>query len=163
MTSGTANGGGGPTSQGLNSPEGLLVAQGRLFVADRTNNRVLVWNTIPAVTAQPADLVLGQPNMISNGVNGPSGIPSAQTLNTPAGLSYDGQRLFISDSHNNRIVGYNSLPTITDQAADFVLGQPNMSSVLANQGGVTSALTLSTPIGLFYNDNVFGVWTPSGY
>jgi len=33
------------------------------MVADTQNNRVLIWNSIPTQNNQPADLVLGQPNL----------------------------------------------------------------------------------------------------
>src|SRR5208337_686368 len=41
----------------------------RLFVTDLGNNRVLIWKSIPTQTQQPADVVVGQPDMVSNVAN----------------------------------------------------------------------------------------------
>ncbi|HAA31322.1 MAG TPA: hypothetical protein DCE56_30950, partial [Cyanobacteria bacterium UBA8553] len=57
-------------------PYGVLYHQGRLFVADTGNRRVLVWNQLPDSNGQPADLVLGQPDMRSRNEND-GGPPSA--------------------------------------------------------------------------------------
>ena len=113
----------------------------RLFVTDLGHNRVLIWNSLPTTTAQPADLVLGQPNMtMGYADNSPalcksSGTDSTGALTYPARcaatLSYprfalsDGTRFYIADGGNDRVLVYNSLPTQNGQRADFFLGQPD--------------------------------------
>jgi hypothetical protein len=43
-------------------PQGVWIQNGKLFVADTQNHRVLIWNSIPTQNRQPADVVLGQAN-----------------------------------------------------------------------------------------------------
>ena len=38
----------------------------RLAVVDNSNARVLIWNTIPSTTQVPADVVIGQPDFVTN-------------------------------------------------------------------------------------------------
>ncbi len=49
-------------NRSLRAPQGVWIQNGRLFVADTQNHRVLIWNSIPTQNRQPADLVLGQAN-----------------------------------------------------------------------------------------------------
>lgn len=42
-------------------------------------------------------------------------------MNWPVGVSTDGTRLYVADAHNNRILVWNSLPTKSGQAADWVI------------------------------------------
>ena len=42
----------------MNWPAGISLHDGKLLVADTYNNRILVWNTIPALSGSAADLVL---------------------------------------------------------------------------------------------------------
>jgi hypothetical protein len=114
----------------------------RLVVADTCASRVLIWNTLPTSNRQPADLVLGQPDMSSGTPN--NGGVSAQSLDHPRGVRIIGSKLFVADSQNQRVLIWNTFPTTTRQAADVVLGQPNTSSNVVNNGGV-SASSLSNP------------------
>ena len=69
---------------------------------------------------------------------------TAQTLNQPSAVYSNGTKLFIADSGNNRILAWNTIPESNQTPADFVLGQPNMTSNSANNGG-TSSSSLSAP------------------
>ena len=115
----------------------------RLFVADRANHRVLIWNSMPTVNKQPADLVLGQPDFVSATPN--NGGLSARSISQPRSIFYDGERLFVGDENNNRVLIWNTLPTSNYQAADVVVGQPNFTSSASNQGGGAKAHTLGNP------------------
>ncbi|HUI80820.1 MAG TPA: hypothetical protein VLY24_23000 [Bryobacteraceae bacterium] len=126
----------------------------RLFVTDLGHNRVLIWNTIPTTNQAPADVEIGQPDMVSstpnyafnvstnaagqtiespelctvsNGtdVNGnPTYPPQCNyTLNFPRFALSDGQRLFISDGGNDRVLVYEHIPTQNAAGADVVIGQ----------------------------------------
>lgn len=141
FTSSTANNGG-LSSNSLNSVFDVEVVDEKLLVADRVNNRVLIWNSIPTTNNKAADLVLGQPDFTSSTAN--NGGISASTLNGPRGIAYVNGKLFVADNGNNRILVWNSFPTSNQQAADFVLGQPNFTSSTANNGG-RSAQTFSHP------------------
>ncbi len=95
----------------------------KLYIADTINNRVLIYNNIPTTNGASADVVVGQENFDSN----TSGC-SATQLNYPEGVYSDGNRLYIADSDNNRILIYNTIPTSNGAAADIVIGQIDMDS-----------------------------------
>jgi hypothetical protein len=71
---------------------------------------------------QPADLVLGQPDFNT----GSPGVVSATSLDRPEGITSDGTRLWVHDNGNARILMWSSLPTMTHQGADVVIGQIDM-------------------------------------
>lgn len=118
----------------------------RLFIADYPNSRILIWNTIPTTMLQPADVVVGQPDMNSNTCN--NGTISARTLCWPGGVFSTGTKLFVADWNNSRVLIWNTIPTTNFAPADVVLGQPNMTSRASNNGG-TSPVSLNYPWHLF--------------
>ena len=50
------------TASSFRGPQGVWIQNGKLFVADTQNNRIMIWNSIPTTNNQPADLELGQSN-----------------------------------------------------------------------------------------------------
>ncbi len=54
------------TAATLDYPSDVWSDGTRLIVADRDNNRVLIWNTFPTSDSQPADVVVGQSTMTGN-------------------------------------------------------------------------------------------------
>ena len=124
-----------PTSSSVRAPQGLWIQNGKLFVADTQDNRVLIWNRIPTSNNQPADLVLGQQNF--NSATAPplqavNPVTAANQLFNPTSVTSDGTRLYIADYGFNRVLIWNSIPTSMDQPADVVVGQPNMTTSVAN-------------------------------
>lgn len=115
---------------GLASPEGVAVNTGSntIAIADRDNNRVLVWSNLPFANGQQADYALGQSNFSSSSFG-----TSASALHTPRGVSFDPNLgyLYVADTDNNRVVMWNSAITMNNQPANRVLGQANMSSASA--------------------------------
>lgn len=158
FTTNTANNGG-ISSGTLNFPAALTYNNQQFFVSDNSNNRVLMWDSLPTQNKQPANLVLGQPNFSSSTVN--NGGISGATLNSPYGLvTFGTNKLAVADYNNNRVLIWNNIPTINSQSADLSLGQPDLASGTANNGG-TSALTLNRPVylatdntRLFVSDNI---------
>jgi hypothetical protein len=136
---------GGVSAHSLNIPQGIYTKNGKLYVVDSFNHRILIWNTIPTANQANADVVLGQPDFASNTIN--NGGVSALSLNYPKALSVVGTKLYVSDTSNHRILIWNSIPTINQTAADSVLGQANLTSNTANSGGL-SASSLSSPAGI---------------
>ena len=113
------------TQSSLDRPEnGLFVVSGKLMVADRNNNRVMIWNTIPTTNGADADVVVGQPDFTSNGT------ATTQTgLGLePEGVWSDGARLVVADGGNNRVLIYNTIPTTNGAPADVVVGQADFNS-----------------------------------
>ena len=124
-----------PTASSLRAPLGVWIQNGKLFVADSQNYRVLIWNSIPTSNNQPADLVLGQPNFTT--ANGPAGqatnpTTAANQLYDPGSVTSDGTRLYVADTGFNRVLIWNSIPTSMDQPADVVVGQPGMTTSVPN-------------------------------
>jgi len=115
----------------LNGPSGAWSDGEVLIVIDQVNNRALVWTSFPTANGQPADLVLGQSSFTSNAAPSP---PTASSMNLPTDVIYDGERLYIVDSENNRIMGWNGIPTESNQPADFFVGQPDGVSNIPNAG-----------------------------
>jgi uncharacterized protein (TIGR03437 family) len=130
-----------PTASNLFSPVSVSSDGQHVFVTDLGHNRVLIWNSIPTQNGQAADVAVGQPDLVteddnnftklcaSNGTdsdNNPT-YPArcAATLSYPRFVLSDGQRLFIADGGNDRVLVFNSIPTSSGQRADIILGQPD--------------------------------------
>ena len=102
----------------FNRPLSIATANGKLIVSDLLNNRIMIWNSVPTTNGKVADVVLGHSDFITcTASNGSSG------MNAPRGIYSDGTRLFVSDSSNNRVLVWNTIPTVSNTAASFVLGQ----------------------------------------
>ena len=118
---------------------------GKLFLVDICNSRVLIYNSIPTQNYQQPDLVLGQSNFLDSDINRGATNPAANTLNRPTAVATDGTRLFVSDSENNRVLIWNSIPTSNGQAADVVIGQADFVTSTAQS---TSNSATNYPYGL---------------
>ncbi|MGI8961582.1 MAG: hypothetical protein ACR2IV_17830 [Bryobacteraceae bacterium] len=131
------------TAQSLRGPQGVWIQNGKLFVADTQNFRVLIWNNIPTQNGQAADLELGQPNF--NSANQPpvkqsNPTAAANQLLNPVSVTSDGIRLYVADLGFNRVLIWNDIPTTMDQPADVVVGQPDMTSTAANNGAALCSI-----------------------
>lgn len=115
------------------SPEDAYIGGGRLVVSDSSHNRVLIYDTVPTAAGATPDLVLGQADFTSCNVNR-GGAVAADTLNFPAGIWTDGERLIVADGDNNRVLVWTTFPTANGQPADVVLGQPDFASDVAGVG-----------------------------
>lgn len=88
----------------LRFPYAVVDDDSRLFVADTSNNRILVWREKPIQgTGVPADQVLGQPDMDANGENRWDAVLD-DSLCWPYGMCLKGDLLAIADSGNNRVM-----------------------------------------------------------
>lgn len=155
MTHNSANQGVAASANTLRSPYGIYFNGTKLFVADNDNNRVLIYNTLPSANNASANVVVGQENMTNTGAN-KGGSASESTLNEPLSVWADNDKLIVGDFENNRVLIYNSIPTSNNASANVVVGQPDMTSVTANQGVSASAVTLDQPHGVFvYNSKLY--------
>ena len=101
----------------------------RLFVSDGSNNRILIFDISPdrIATGMDASIVLGQKDFRSQeaGLN-------ARRLSRPGSLAFSptGERLFVSDSGNNRVLVFDVAPDRlqTFAAAIDVMGQPDFET-----------------------------------
>jgi hypothetical protein len=134
FTSGGINYGGSgnsPSAQGLRGPQGVWIQNGKFFVADSQNHRVLIWNSIPAQNGQNADLVLGQANFnafVEPDLTKLAVSATGSSMLNPVSVTSDGTRLYVTDLGHNRVLVWNSMPTQNAQSADFALGQPDVNS-----------------------------------
>jgi len=149
FTSNASNQGATATASTLNNPNFIFYAGKQLFISDYDNNRVLIYDTIPTANNAEANVVIGQQNMTSSSAD-QGGTASANTLEKPMGVWFNGKKLFIADEYNNRVLIYNSIPTANNASADVVIGQQNMTSGEANQGGAAAAANT-----LYYPTNVY--------
>ncbi len=124
------NAGGEVSADTLQYPSGLWTDGLRLIVADAWNHRVLIWNHMPGLSGQPADVVLGQPDMRANLPNtGGIGIaPEARSLYWPYGVFSDGKSLWVADTGNRRVLYFEEIPSSSFTPATAVIGQPDFNS-----------------------------------
>jgi len=87
----------------LNLPQGVFVHGTRLFVADTSNDRVFIWNSLPTAGNEAPNIVLGQKNFTDV-----VGSTSAKDgLYMPRGLSFDGSFLWVGEfKFSNRVLRY---------------------------------------------------------
>ncbi len=102
---------GGPLQ--FNHPGGVATDGVHLIMADRFNNRILLWNSLP-VGNTPPDIVLGQQDFITNKPG--SGLDQ---LNWPVSVATDGKKLVVADTYNDRLLIWNSFPLRNGQPADI--------------------------------------------
>ena len=100
----------------LNHPASGASDGTNLAVADRFNNRVLVFTSLPTGPAEP-DVVIGQPDFTD--ITPGTGLAD---LNWPGAVEITPEgKLLIADTENGRILVYNSVPTANGQPADYAL------------------------------------------
>ena len=124
-----------PNDKSLKGPQGVWIRDGKLFVADTGNNRVLIWNTIPTTDHAAANVVLGAPDFntfVQPDLTKADLEPKANTLLTPVAVTSDGQRLYVTDLGHNRVLIWSTIPTANQAPADIVIGQPNFETAIAN-------------------------------
>jgi hypothetical protein len=132
----------------LHWPYGILCDQNKLFVADTGNRRLLIWNQLPTENGQPADIVLGQPDMISRNENG-GGSPTASSMRWCHDITIWNDNLVVTDAGNNRVMIWKGIPTENNTPCAVVLGQKNFNFVELNQGAYfPNASSLSMPYGV---------------
>lgn len=113
---------------GHDGPQQVFISNGKMFVVDYHQRRVVIYNTIPADGAAQPDVVVGQPdfNSTSSGCNDSSfGYPETASV-TPDG------KLVVTDGGNSRVLIWNNIPTTNGQPADVVLGQLDFTHCTAN-------------------------------
>jgi hypothetical protein len=124
-----------PTAKSLRAPQGVWIQNGKLYVADTQDHRVLIYNHIPTSNGAAADIVLGAPDMttfVQPDLAQQKTSPTASNLLNPVSVTSDGLRLFVADLGYNRLLIWNSIPTSNAAPANVVIGQPDMNSSVAN-------------------------------
>lgn len=139
----TANSGG-LSGATMDTPTAIAISGTQLFVCDRDNHRVLIFDDVTTVaTGASADNVIGQADLVSNLPNRGTEV-GATTLYSPGGVAVVAGRLYVADTDNNRVLGFNAIPTTNGPTPNFVLGQFNLNANIAQ----TSTSGLREPSGI---------------
>ncbi|MEW6353790.1 MAG: hypothetical protein AB1469_05775 [Pseudomonadota bacterium] len=129
----------------------LVARDGPLWVSDTGHHRLLGWRRAPLTDDDPADWVIGQPDVTHEGRNA-KGAPGAATLNVPTGVCACGAGLAVADAWNHRVLIWKELPTQSHTPADIVLGQDDFANIAANRGAeAPDADTLFWPYGVYWD------------
>ena len=114
-----------PAADTLYAPRGVWHDDERLVVADSGNHRVLVWHRLPERDHAPADTVLGQSDMASEG---------PRLLHLPTGVAMIDGRLVVADAWHHRLLAWNGLPGDDGRLPDRVIGQLDLRETAPNRG-----------------------------
>jgi DNA-binding beta-propeller fold protein YncE len=125
----------GTSSSKFNFPGAITIdSKGRLWVADPTNNRVLMFEnaaTIPSGSS--ADLVLGQPDFTSSAF----GTSASQMRGVTGAFVDSNDNVWVTDSDNNRVLKFESASTLSNgAAASVVLGQAGFGTAALGTSNV---------------------------
>ena len=124
-----------PNAKSMRGPSGVWIQNGKLYVADTQNHRVMIFNSIPTTNGAAADLVLGQPNLttfVEPDLTKANSGANASNMEDPVSVTSDGVHLFVSDLGHNRVMIWNSIPNANNVPADVIVGQPDINSSLSN-------------------------------
>ncbi len=136
----------------LNHPNGIASDGTHFVVCDTWNNRILIWNSFPTENTQ-ADVVLGQKDFTSFTAG-----DGMDQVNWPVGATFAGEKLIIADTHNNRLLVWDSVPTENGATADHEIKAINAENDLMWPWEVWSdgkkLITTSTEVGqvAFWDD-----------
>lgn len=136
----------------LNHPTGLATDGQSLLLADRWNNRVLIWRNAPSSNIAP-DLVLGQPDFTTNN----SGAGTNQ-LNWPGNVAItpDGRVIAVADTNNDRVLIWTGFPEQNGAPADIVLDITRFSPP------ASTPVRFSWPWGVWTDGRKFAVVATQG-
>ena len=123
----------GLSARSLCAPGGATVdGAGRLYVADAGNHRVLRFDP-PFATGMAAAAVYGQGGSFTEQRQNAGGLGRAG-LSFPDAVAVHGNRLFVFDGQNRRVLAYDAGAS-DDDLADLVIGQPDFTSAQASTPG----------------------------
>jgi uncharacterized protein (TIGR03437 family) len=150
-----------PTASTLAGPQAAYATATQLYIADSGNSRVIVMpytGTGANTVFSPATLLLGQDQFYLNSPNLVEGREfDFQGSSYTAGIAIDTsstpQHLYVADTYNNRVLGFNDIRKVTfGTKADIVIGQPDLQRTLinypSNNPNQPNANGLYFPIGL---------------
>lgn len=77
--------------------------------------------------------------------------PARTTMFGPRGVAFSSEGLIVADTGHHRLLFWRRLPDRDNQAADFVIGQPDFFSEGRNARGLCGAATFDMPTGVASN------------
>lgn len=140
-------------AKSVGMPTAVCYANNKLFIADESDERVLIYNQLPSSNEPSADVVVGQSDFVLlNQYQYNPSTPTSKKLKDPQGVFSDGTKLFIADTGHHRVLIYNQIPTSNGATPDIVIGQSDVNSVSENRGGTeATANTLASPSSVYYD------------
>jgi sugar lactone lactonase YvrE len=132
-------------ASGFNNPYRVLIdpINGKLYVSDTFNHRVLRFAYPVATNGPSAELVLGQPDFVSDTPN--NGGVSSSSMAQPSAMAMDSSgTLYICDVFNGRVMAFHNAHLISSNMpnADRIIGVPNATT---SYGASNVTNQLSTP------------------
>lgn len=122
----------GTSATQMNEPVSVLIFGGKLYVVDRANCRVLVYDTLPTSNGAAASFALGQASGGSNltsSVATTSGANLVYGMLAPTDLAVTSTyNLMVVDSGNNRVMVFSGIPTTGGASASTALFQPDVTT-----------------------------------
>jgi hypothetical protein len=143
-----------PEEDTLSAPAGISVIDGKLYVSDSGNHRVLRWNGLPSDDGEVPGLVLGQDNLECGEANR-RGLVGSGSLFFPFSIrSGNDQLVIVADKDNHRVLIWQKIPFNDGWNADVCLGQFGMDEREPNRGDFDNVTpeTLSFPTSAFYHE-----------
>jgi len=128
--------GAGISSTTMSQPKAVFSVRDTLWVAEYSNNRVTAFfNASTKTNGAAADLVLGQPDLITSS----SGTTAAK-MRTPSCVTVDGSgNVYVSEYLNNRVLKFNKASLANSASADVVFGQLDKTSAVGGNGAANLA------------------------
>ena len=163
-----------PGDNTLSEPQFIRKFGEYLFISDRGNHRVLVWEQPPEENGEPASLVLGQEDFadflenrgmtttldeMTSGLGDESldgftiSKSEEDTMSQPAGIDVINGKLYIVDSGNHRALRWPGLPSEDGEPPILVFGQDNLDDNEANRRGLIGSGSLFFPMGIHSGDD----------
>jgi len=134
-----------PTPSTMYAPRGLCLTDDAVVVADTGNHRLLIWReAVPGSDHQDADVVVGQPDMVSEGPG---------LFHLPTGVLVSDGRLVVADAWHHRILVWDDLSTAHLTPPAYALGQADLEGVDEGCG----PLRFYWPFGIALVDGTFFV------
>lgn len=98
---------------------------GALAITDTQYYRVLLWRHWRDALTEKAAIIIGQPDLHSNGQNQYGLYPGAHTLSWCYDSAFSDGGLLVADTGNSRILRFSAWPAHNSPAADGLLGKPD--------------------------------------
>ena len=99
----------------------------QMAIADTQYYRILLWHNWRDAFAQPADIIIGQPDFQNNGMNQFGLFPQANTLSWCYDTFFYHSGIWVADTGNSRVLWFKNVPRISNASADALIGKPNFN------------------------------------
>jgi hypothetical protein len=101
--------------------------KGEMAIADTQYYRVLIWRHWQNARSQKADLIIGQADLDSNGMNQYGLFPQANTLSWCYDAVFYQKGILVADTGNSRVLCFEVLPLENNTKAQGLIGKPNFN------------------------------------